>query len=117
MQILVTTDNNIDGGERFSLYVETEVRTALHRYADMIARVEVHFSDENGAKSGGADKRCLIEAHSDGKSPLTASNHAATLQEAFDGAAKKMAKMLEATLGRLHHHIGDPSIRAERASE
>ena len=117
MQILVYTDHTIEGSEKFSHYVETEVRTALHRYADLIARVEVHFSDENGTKSGGADKRCLIEARPAGQSHVTASDDAATLQEAFDGAAKKMAHLLESTLGRLHHHKGNASIRVENANE
>jgi len=117
MQILVDTDHNVEGSEKFSHYVESEVRTALHRYADLIARVEVHFSDENGTKSGGADKRCLIEARPAGQSPVTASDDAATLQEAFDGAAKKMAHLIESSLGRLHHHKGEASIRTEIASE
>jgi ribosome-associated translation inhibitor RaiA len=111
MQILVDTDHNVEGSEKFSDHVETEVRTALRRYADKITRVEVHFSDENGGKSGNADKRCLIEVRPAGHQPLTVSNDAATLQGAFDGAAKKMAHLLESTFGRLHHHKGDASIR------
>jgi ribosomal subunit interface protein len=117
MRISVTTDHNIEGSEKFSHYVETEMRTALHRYADLIARVEVHFSDENVSKSGNADKRCLIEAHPVGQSPMTASDDAATLQKAFDGAAKKMAHQFESSLGKLHHHKGEASIRTEPASE
>ena len=117
MQILVYTDHNFEGSEEFSHHIEASVRTALHRYADQITRVEVHLSDENGAKSGDGDKRCLMEARPAGHKPLTASNDAATLQGAFDGAAKKMAHLLESTLGRLHHHKGDASIRTENVTE
>ncbi len=117
MQVLVYTDHNIEGGEAFSHRIETEVRAALHRYADQLTRVEVHFSDENGAKSGGEDKRCLMEAHPAGRQPVTVSHDAATLQRAFDGAGKKMVHLLESMLGRLHHHKGDASIRTENASE
>jgi len=113
MQILVDTDHNIEGYEEFSHYIEARVRTALHRHADEVTRVEVHLSDEKGAKSGNADKRCLIEAHPAGHQPLTVSNDAATLEGAFDGAAKKMAHKLESALGRLHHHKGEASIRTE----
>tara|TARA_R110002074_G_scaffold9350_2_gene36988 strand:+ start:230 stop:409 length:180 start_codon:yes stop_codon:yes gene_type:complete len=45
--------------------------------------------------------------------PVTVSDDAATLQIAFDGAAKKMAHLLETTLGQLHHHKGGASIRHE----
>ncbi len=117
MQVLVYTDHNVEGGEKFSHDVETDMRAALHRYADEITRIEVYFSDENGAKSGAADKRCLIEAHAAGHQPVAARHDAATPQGAFDGAARKMEHLLESTLGRLHHHKGDASIRTENADE
>ena len=117
MKILIDTDHNVEGSEQFSHHVEAEVRNALHRYADQITRVEVHLSDENGGKSGSADKRCLIETRPAGHQPLIVSNDAATLQGAFDGAAKKMAHLLESTMGRLHHHKGEASIRTENAVE
>lgn len=117
MQISVTTDHHIEGGEKFSHYVETELRSVLHRHADLIARVEVHFSDENGDKSGNADKRCLIEAHVTGQSAVTASDDAPTLQKALEGAAKKMAHQLESSLGKRHHHKGEATIRTETADQ
>jgi len=117
MQVLVDTGHNVEGSEKFSHHIEADVRTALHRYADQITRVEVHLSDENGVKSGSSDKRCLLEARPTGHQPLIVSNDAATLQGAFDGAAKKMAHLLESTLRRLHHHKGDASIRTENVAE
>jgi ribosome-associated translation inhibitor RaiA len=116
MQILVDTDHNIEGSEEFSRHIEAGVRSVLHRYADQITRVEVHLSDQNSAKSGNADKRCLMEASPAGHQSLTVSDDAATLQGAFDGAAKKMAHLLESTLGWLHHHKGEASIRTENPS-
>lgn len=117
MQILVDTDHNVEGSEKFSHHIEEGVRAALHRYAEQITRVEVHFSDKNGAKSGGDDKRCLIEVRPAGRQPVTVSDDAVTLQGAFDGAAKKMVHSLEATLGRLHHHKGGASIRTDNDNE
>jgi len=117
MLILVDTDHNIEGSEQFSRHIEASVRSALHRYADRITRVDVHLSDENGGKSGNADKRCLMETSPAGHQPLTVSDDGTTLQGAFDGAAKKMAHLLESTLGRLHHHKGEVSIRNENAIE
>jgi ribosome-associated translation inhibitor RaiA len=113
MQILVDTDHNVEGSEQFSHHIESAVRIALHRYADELTRVEVHLSDENGAKSGNADKRCLIEARPTSRQPVTVSNDAETLQGAFDGAAKKMQHLLESALGRSHDHKGGASIRGE----
>ncbi len=117
MQILVDTDHNIEGSEKFTHQVEAEVRTALHRYADQITRVEVYLSDENGGKSVCADKRCLIEARPAGHQPLTASHDAPTLLAALEGAGGKLAHLLASTLGRLHHHKGEASIRTENAGE
>ena len=53
MHIQVSTDHNIDGNERFVRHVEAELRTALSGFNGDITRVEVHFSDENGAEAGG----------------------------------------------------------------
>jgi len=117
MKILVDTDHNVKGGEAFAHHIEAEVRTALHRYTDQLTRVEVHLSDENGGKAGSADKRCLIEARPVGRPSAIVSHDAATLPEAFDGAAKKLQHLLESTLGRLHSHKGDASIRTENAIE
>ena len=117
MKILVETDHNIKGGEKFSQQIEAEVSTVLHRYTAQITRVDVHLSDENSAKSGDADKRCLIDVRPAGRPSVIVSHDAATLQEAFDGAAKKLRHLLESTLGRLHDHKGDASIRTENAIE
>ena len=116
MQGLVDTDHNVDGSEQFSNQIELAVRAALHRYADRLTRVVVHLSDENGAKSGNADKRCLIEARPSGRQPVIVSHDADMLQVAFDGAAKQMQHLLE-RIGRSHDHKGGASIRTEYASE
>lgn len=117
MQILVNTDHNIEGSEKYARYVETQIRAALHRFAELITRVDVHLSDENGAKSGGADKKCLIEACPAGHQPLAASGEGATLQAALDSAVKKMVHLLESTIGRAHHHKGEASIRNENPTK
>jgi hypothetical protein len=47
----------------------------------------------------------------------TDTSDAATLQKSFEGAAKKMARQLESTLGKLHYHKGEASIGTEIGSE
>jgi len=62
MQIQVNTDNHIKGRADVVRLVHSCVEGAVGRFADRITRVEVHLSDTNSHKSGGADKRCVLEA-------------------------------------------------------
>jgi ribosome-associated translation inhibitor RaiA len=103
VQIQVNTDDNVEGGEELSARISTEIHTRLDRFSQHITRIEVHLSDENADKSGVSDKRCLIEARLEGRQPQVASEHAATLEGAYSGAAKKLQRVLESTLGKLSH--------------
>lgn len=116
MQIQVSTDHNIDGNEKFVRHVEVALRTALSGFNGNITRVEVHFSDENGAKTGGLDKRCLLEVRTAHHQPVALGHTGESLEKALDGAAKRMQRLLESTLGRVHDHKGGDSIRKEESS-
>ena len=115
MQVQVNTDDNVNGKEELILRVESEVRDTLGRFGDHITRVEIHLSDENAGKTGSNDKRCLMEARLAGRQPEAVTHQAGSLDEAFRGAAGKMRRSLESTLGRLTDHKGAASIRTERA--
>lgn len=101
MHVQINTDRNIQGSEALSAEVEAVVAGALGRFVDHVTRVEVHLSDENGGKAGGDDKRCLMEARLEGRQPTAVSHQAATVEAAMDGAAAKLARAIESTLGRL----------------
>ena len=102
MQIQLNTDRNIEGHEALATRVSEEVESALKRFSDRITRVEVHLSDENSDKKGGNDDiRCVMEARLEGRQPVAVTHHAATLDQAVDGAADKLASLIESTLGRL----------------
>lgn len=102
MQVIVNTDNHIVGRESLAQWVEGEVEDALERFGDQLTRVEVHLNDTNSpAKSGGDDKRCLLEARLAGLQPVAVTNHAASLREAVAGALDKMEKSLDRKLGRI----------------
>ena len=58
MQIQVNTDKNIPGKEGLARQIEGILSKNLGRFSAQLTRVEVHLSDENGAKSGRKDKRC-----------------------------------------------------------
>jgi ribosome-associated translation inhibitor RaiA len=102
MQIQINTDHNIEGHEVFSNHVSGIIETALNRVSDHITRVEVHLTDENGDKGGANDKRCMLEARLEGRQPVAVTHQAATLEQAVDGAADKLVRLIESTLGRRH---------------
>ncbi len=101
MQIEVRTANNIVGSESLVAQVENVVTDTLSRFSDRITHVEVHLGDESGNKHGPEDKRCMIEARLDGRKPIAVTHHAASLVIAIDGAAHKLNRLIENTLGRL----------------
>jgi ribosome-associated translation inhibitor RaiA len=114
MQIQINTDRNIKGYESLASAVHTTVENALRRFSAHITRVEVHVGDENAAKHGRDDKRCMMEARLEGHQPVAVTHHAATVAQAIDGAASRMVHLLEHTLGRLHNHRGHaPPIPVE----
>lgn len=100
MQIQINTDHHIEGHEALVAWATGEVKTALGRHSDHITRVEVHLSDENGHKSGQSDKRCVMEARLEGRQPMAVTHHAENLHQAVTGAADKLARVIESTLGR-----------------
>ena len=102
MQIQINTGHNIEGLEALSAHVSDVVKNALARLSDHITRVEVHLTDEDGDKSGPNDKRCVMEARLEGRLPVAVTHQAATLDQAVEGAAHKLARLIESTLGRLH---------------
>ena len=111
MQIQVNTDHTIEGHEALADQIRSVVENALSRMSDHITRVEVHLTDERGPKSGKNDKRCMMEARLEGHQPIAATDEAATLDLAVNGAADKLARLIEHTLGKLHDqrsHRTDP---------
>jgi hypothetical protein len=110
VHIQVNTDDNIEGREALARRVEAEIKAALGRFEDRLTRVEVHLSDENAGKAGSDDKRCLIEARPAGLRPVAVSHRAATLEQAYAGAAGKLRNLLESTFGRLSDRRGAASV-------
>ncbi len=107
MQIQINTDRNIEGHEALAAQVSGVVESTLSRISDHITRVEVHLSDENSDKKGGDNNmRCLMEARLQGRQPVAVTHQAATLDQAVDGAADKLIRLIESTLGRLRDHKG-----------
>lgn len=104
MQIQVHTDNNIKGRETLVSHVTGVVEHALGRFGERLTRVEVHLSDENGPKTGQDDIRCTLEAHLTGRQPAAVTHHATNLEQAVDGAAQKMKRLLDGAVEQMHGH-------------
>ena len=71
MEILINTDNNIDGTAEMIAYFKTNIENDLDRFSEHLTRIEVKISDENGEKSVGNDKRCVMEARLKGMEPVS----------------------------------------------
>ena len=106
MHVQVNIDTHIEGREALVTRVRAAVESALGRASDHITRVEVHMSDENGRKRGQDDKHCVMEARLEGRQPVAVTHEAATFEQAIDGAADKLGRLVESTLGRLHDKRG-----------
>ncbi len=101
MQVQINTDRNIEGHEALAAHIRGTVESALSRISHQITRVEVHLSAESSHKSSQNDKRCMMEARLEGCQPIAVTHQAATLDQAVDGAADKLSRLIESTLGRL----------------
>lgn len=105
MQIQINSDSNIQASEQLADEIRSVVASALDNFSHEVTQVEVHLSDESSLhKSGQDDKRCMIEARLAGRQPTAVTHQAATVEQAVEGAAGKLTRSLQHTLGRLHDH-------------
>ena len=109
MQVKITTDNHINGGDHLNSDVTAAIESSLSRFQDQLTRVEVHLSDINGPK-GGVDKRCVIEVRPAGRQPLAAAHEAATIMESVRGAADKLERNLAKLVDRQSDYKGRASL-------
>ena len=101
MQVQIHTDNHIEGTEAMAQWASSTVKTALERFSGQITRIEVHLSDENAGKKNTAESiQCTMEARLEGHQPLAIKHLGANLNQAIEGAADKMGRLIESTLGR-----------------
>jgi ribosome-associated translation inhibitor RaiA len=98
MKIQVNTDTHIDGHEALAEDVRATVTSTLNHYAQMVTRVEVHLSDQNGRKTGSNDKRCIMEARLEGHEPIAVTDDSDSLAQAITGAAGKLKRAIDHTL-------------------
>lgn len=101
MKIQFNTDDNVSGGEELREKLTSMISDKLSRFDKYVSRLEVHLSDENAAKSGPNDKRCLIEARMEGRQPVAVTDQAESYIEAAAGATGKIKAALDSMIGRM----------------
>jgi hypothetical protein len=111
MQIQLNTDKHVQGQESLAAWAERELRHRLHRFTDHITRIEVHLSDVDAARVSDGDKRCVLEARLAGRAPVAVSHDAGKVADALFGAADKLLRLLDTTLGRARDARGRDTIR------
>ena len=110
MQIRVNTDHSVKGSEQLDLHVQSTVEASLGRFGEKVTRVEIHLSDDNGDRTRGDDKRCLLEARPAGLQPVVVTRVGRTIDEAVGGAVDMMERLLDATFAKLHDPKGRTSL-------
>lgn len=101
MTIQFNADNNLTVREGFREKLDSMLNGELDRFDDLITRLEVHLSDENGGKPGQEDKKCLLEARVKGKDPIAVTALAANYETAVADAAEKLKKTLDKMVDKM----------------
>ncbi|WP_421943609.1 HPF/RaiA family ribosome-associated protein [Pedobacter sp.] len=104
MTIQLNTDKNLTIHQEYEDKIQAQITESLSRFSDLITRLEVHLSDENGSKDGLEDKRCLLEARISGKEPIAVTNLGNNYDLAISGALNKLKSKLETIAGKLKTH-------------
>ena len=110
IKVQVNTSNDIANKETLERWASDYLNEHLGRFAQDLTSIEVQLSDENHTKGGGVDKRCMLEARVNGRSPVAVTHYAPNQDLAFRGAAEKLANALESGFGRLdrrEHRLRD----------
>ena len=103
MTIQFNSDKTIQWDQRHNEHFSSVVKDSLDRFSDHVSRVEVHLSDENGAKSGADDIRCLIEVRIEGRKPIAVSDKADTMEKAISGALDKSKAALKNAIEKMNN--------------
>jgi len=106
LDVQINTTNNVTGREALTQQLEETVRTRLSRFSERLTRVEVHVGDENGDRSGGDDKRCVIEVRPAGRDPISVTDQAGSIDQAASGALNKVVTALDRTYGKITDRKG-----------
>jgi len=104
MIIQFNSSQHIEGSVRLQEYFTGVMNEEFSRFSHKITRIEIHISDENGDKPGPKNKKCLMEARIEGKSPTVVEVHGNSYEECIKGAMAKLKTVMKNTFERLNDH-------------
>ncbi|MHC5002683.1 MAG: HPF/RaiA family ribosome-associated protein [Planctomycetota bacterium] len=84
--------------------VYEHVGAALDVFDEQITRVEVHLHDDDGPKSSGTGKRCVIEVRLAGHQPLGVEHQSNDIYESIRAAAGKAERAVRRRIERHREH-------------
>ncbi len=101
MDIIINTDHSLDSSDKMISYFKEEITKELKNFSDIITRVELHITDENGPKTNLDNIKCKIEARLKGRQPLVVSGKADKVEKAISSCTSKMKSVLNTKVGKL----------------
>ena len=103
MIFLINTDKNLRENEAERTDLKLLIRQEMKPFIAHISRIEVHLSDENGAKSGFDDKRCMMEVRIEGRLPMAVTAHAETEDLAVAAALENLKELFVDSMRTLQY--------------
>ena len=103
MIILINTDKNHRENEAERANLKLLIRQEMKPFIAHISRIDVHLSDENGAKSGFDDKRCTMEVRIEGRLPMAVAAHAETEDLAVAAALENLKELFVDSMRKLQY--------------
>ena len=110
MQVQFNSDSSVMGTENVAERIEAQLREKIGRFEDRLTRLEIHVRDENGAKGGGDDKVCVLEARISGEAPVSVTAKSGDVDSAAREAGTKLAKLLRRKFEKDARHAPVPDI-------
>jgi ribosome-associated translation inhibitor RaiA len=99
MQVLLHTDNHVEGGHEMAEHLSAVVKDALARFGEHVTQVEAHLADENGAgKAAPKDVQCTLSASVVGRDPVVVKSRADSAHQAIAAAAAKLKRAVATVL-------------------
>jgi len=101
MLVLAKTDPTIEKHEGLHERITSTVEAALSYRSEHITRIEILVSDQTGDQTEGERQmRCVMEARLEHRQPVAVTHLANTVDRAVIGAAGRLIRMIDNSLGR-----------------
>ncbi|GAB3015314.1 hypothetical protein GCM10027051_18860 [Niabella terrae] len=104
MVIEINADKHLSVHGAYAEKIKGIIQKELDRFADILTRTDVYFSDENATRKTSDDKRCTLEARIKGKNPIAASAFGDSYDQALNAAIDKLRASLKTITDKMKAH-------------